>query len=103
MRIGDLFSGGIYRWLLALGLMLGASSAADAATHWVSASFGQIPPGAIVGGRESTGQKLYICRATYNGGVHPGKIRVEFRGCNIGYGGREVTVNQYQVLIDAGR
>ncbi|MGK0289669.1 MAG: hypothetical protein ACI86H_001115 [bacterium] len=51
----------------------------------------------FVAGREK-GQPLYICRAYYRGGKHPGKYRSGFRGCNIGWGGREVTVQRFEIL-----
>jgi hypothetical protein len=66
--------------------------------RWVGAANGNIPPGAFAGGEEG-GQSLFVCRATYQGGIHPGKIRDGFGGCNIGYGGREVTVASYQALV----
>ena len=60
-----------------------------------------MPFGAIVGGHEAApgNEPLYICRATHNGGVHPGKLRAAFKGCNIGWGGRETVVADYEVLV----
>ena len=60
---------------------------------------GPIPKNAIGLGVEGDGKMLYVCRAPYKGGWHPGKIRAGFKGCNIGYGGREVTVGTYDVLV----
>ena len=65
---------------------------------WVEASDGYIPRNAVVGGDED-GAKLYIARAFYRGGTHPGKIKKGWEGCNIGYGGKEVTVRNYEVLV----
>jgi hypothetical protein len=49
----------------------------------------------VTGGGERGGQ-LWICRAAYQGGVHPGKL---IGGqCNIGYGGKEVTLPGFDVL-----
>ena len=76
---------------------IGAKSA-SAHDSWTEASGGHVPDGAIIGGREADGQVLFICRAKHKGGVHPGKIRAEFKGCNIPYGGREHTIRQYEVL-----
>lgn len=103
MRIESLFCGGIHRGLLVLGVMLAAASSAEAKIRWIQGDFGEVPPGAVVGGHEANGERLFICRAPYKGGFHPGKIRAAFRGCNIGYGGNEVTVNPYDVLIEVGR
>lgn len=66
---------------------------------WVAASNGKIPSGSLVGGNEANGEKLYVCRANYKGGVHPGKVRKAFGACNIGWGGKEVAVNPYEVLV----
>lgn len=66
---------------------------------WVQATGGTIPDGAAVAGYEQDGSPLFIARAEYNGGVHPGKIRNEFQAANIPYGGNEVKVNPYQVLV----
>jgi len=50
----------------------------------------------VEGGQE--GEKTYyICRAEYANGMHPGKI-VGGR-CNIGYGGNEIEIEQYEVLV----
>lgn len=67
--------------------------------RWLPAAGGQVFQGAMVGGREANGQVLYVCRAFFNGGTHIGKVRAGFRGCNIGWGGREHTVPAYQLLM----
>lgn len=67
---------------------------------WVSASGGSIPAGAVIAGKESNGDPLFVCRAKYNGGTHPGKIRNAFGGCNIGWGGEEHKVISYEVLTE---
>lgn len=68
---------------------------------WVDAEGGQIPANAVEAGREAPAgnEALYICRAEFKNGTHPGKIRSAFRGCNIGWGGKEIAVNRYQVLV----
>jgi Protein of unknown function (DUF3421) len=68
--------------------------------EWVRASNGFIPRNAWAVGREEYGAPLYLCRANFHGGVHPGKIRRDFRGCTISYAGREITVPNYSVYID---
>lgn len=40
----------------------------------------------------------YVCRAAYQGGVHPGVLRANERGCSFGYGGRAITSQNYSVL-----
>ena len=67
---------------------------------WHRASNGQVP--ALNGyvpievGREGS-RILYVCRANYNGGVHPGKIVGS--NCNFGWGGNEITIPNYEVLM----
>lgn len=67
----------------------------EGALNWVGASNGEIPPDAVVGGYES-GRRLYICRAEYNGGVHPGKV--VGNNCNFGWGEEEILSPFYEVL-----
>lgn len=65
---------------------------------WRTPKPGRIPRNAVQGGFEN-GQPLYICHAQYRfHGVHPGKV-VD-GACNIGYGGREIRLEQYQVLVN---
>ncbi|MFN4282803.1 MAG: DUF3421 domain-containing protein [Alphaproteobacteria bacterium] len=64
--------------------------------RWVGASGGQVPQGAFIGGQEP-GRQLPICRAAYNNGIHPGKLVAQ--NCNIGYGGREIEIRNYEVLM----
>ncbi|KAJ2550472.1 hypothetical protein EV175_004055 [Coemansia sp. RSA 1933] len=74
--------------------------------QWVSASNGHIPPNAVQGGIENDGTPLFVARAIYKGGLHPGKAgqHLENGGCNIGFGHKEVAVSEYQVLCgDASR
>ena len=75
------------------------SSAIAAMTpiQWVDASFGQVPNGAVYGGREANGTRLVVCRASYRGGLLPGKI--VNRGCNVAADGQEVVVPRYQVAV----
>jgi hypothetical protein len=70
---------------------------------WVVARDGTIPEGAIEAGRTRTNQPLYVCRAAAHDGrsvmLVPGKIGAGLRGCNVGYGEREVTQAFYEVLV----
>jgi hypothetical protein len=67
---------------------------------WHNASNGAIPKvagaSAIPVGQEGS-RTLYVCRAQYQSGWHPGKI--VGKTCNFGWGGNEVTIAQYQVLM----
>ncbi|MBD2450000.1 DUF3421 domain-containing protein [Nostoc sp. FACHB-152] len=64
---------------------------------WVSESYGSVPSDAILAGYENDGSPLYICRAFYNEGLHPGKVVGE--NCNIGWGGQEISLPYYEVLV----
>jgi Protein of unknown function (DUF3421). len=66
---------------------------------WTMASFGEVPYGAVPAGEEAGGALIFACRAWHNNGLYPGKLRHEFRGCNIAYGGAEITVSHYEVLV----
>ena len=44
------------------------------------------------------GLPLYPCRGAYKGGMQLGRMRADFRGCHIGYDGRETEVVPYEVL-----
>src|ERR1700737_1880562 len=70
--------------------------------QWIPASGGAIPSGAAENGREANGEALFVARANLNGGVHPGKVRGEFGAANIGFGGKEVKVTNYEVLMNPG-
>lgn len=67
---------------------------------WYKAANGAIPKVAgsvpIEVGKEGS-RTLYVCRAAYKGGVHPGKI--VGNNCNFGWGGNEITIPNYEVLM----
>lgn len=51
-------------------------------------------------GKES-GSSLYLCRGTYQGGVHPGKVVAG--NCNIGYGRKEISLTEYEVFYSTSK
>lgn len=57
-----------------------------------------LPGNIVVGGHQINPRtELFVCRAHYNGSVHPGKV---YQGnCDIAYGGREIILNHYEVLV----
>jgi hypothetical protein len=67
--------------------------------RWVKAEGGRVPDGAVVAGYEANGEPLFVARAAYQGGIHQGKVRLAFGAANIPYGGKEVKVNPYEVLV----
>lgn len=66
---------------------------------WAPASNGSIPREAPAFGHEADGSPLFICRANHQGGLHPGRVSPGLGGCHIGYGGQEIFVPNYEVLI----
>ncbi|KAJ2026653.1 hypothetical protein GGI06_000058 [Coemansia sp. S85] len=70
------------------------------AFEWVKASNGAIPNNAIAQGVERDGRPLYIARAFFKGGLHPGKAAPHLAngGFATGYAGQAVELNEYFVL-----
>jgi V8-like Glu-specific endopeptidase len=71
------------------------SSSSTTGYSWVRGNISSISQ-SFIGGQEASGEPLVICRAGYRGGIHPGKV-VNSR-CNIGYGGEEIILDNYEVL-----
>ena len=67
---------------------------------WVAAQGGAVPANAYEAGRASppNDEKFYICRTSYNGGLHPGRLEPK-KGCNIEWGGKEIYGDTYEVLV----
>lgn len=66
--------------------------------RWVPASNGNVPPGAIPGGRTASGETLYVGRAQHQLSVTPGKIHPSHNCCYISFAGHEVSHKMYDVL-----
>ena len=66
---------------------------------WIAMQVGEaIPANAVIGGGQNhPDATLYVCRANYHGGVHPGKYLSG--NCNISWGGREVSMQHYEMLV----
>jgi lysophospholipase L1-like esterase len=88
--------------LVAIALTFHLSSLARADFIWVAASNGYAPPDAMVAGQDEGGEALYVCRVNFNDSAHAGKVRSGLGGCNIGWGGREYSVPNYEVLVERG-
>ena len=88
---------------LILAMFIGQAQARNnqgaQAYSWVRASGGWLPQGAVRGG-EAPGGEIYICRTHYQDGTHVGKL---WKGrCLIGWGGREVSRDSFEVLVSRG-
>ncbi|KAF8597351.1 hypothetical protein BDV93DRAFT_562388 [Ceratobasidium sp. AG-I] len=53
----------------------------------------------VEGGNEHDGSPLFIARAFYWGGTHPGKTSVVLKGADITFAGREYVTKDFQVLV----
>ena len=67
--------------------------------QWVAYN-GTMPANVVTGGFEN-GSDLMVCRAFYNGANHPGKV--VGTACNIGWGGKEIVIPAFEVLINDGQ
>ncbi len=68
--------------------------------RWLPAVRGAVPPGAVAHGRERDGRPQYICRATYDGGLHLGKVSPGSAGCLLVAHGSAIVRGSYQVLTE---
>jgi hypothetical protein len=72
--------------------------------HFVSSSGGKIPNGATAEGHghEVDGTPIWVARAMVEGTLQLGKVRPGFGSALIPFGGKEVAVNDYEVLMETG-
>lgn len=63
---------------------------------WISSSGGKVPSGAVAFGVQDNGAPLFVARASYGNGIHPGKLTPG--AAYIPWDGREIIVNNYEVL-----
>lgn len=70
----------------------------DAQLEWVTFG-GELPEKAVIGGVE-THRGLAVCRCDYKGAMHPGKV--VGKACNIGWGGKEIIIKDFEVLVNKG-
>jgi hypothetical protein len=59
------------------------------------------PFDAVATGTDGGGKTLYSCRASYQGGLHPGKTRTDWSNCHISYSGQEIQIQAYESLVAA--
>lgn len=67
--------------------------------QWTRERNGRVPVGAYVGGRTSTGETLYIGRGDHNRSQTVGKVHPSHGCLYIAYGGKEVALKDYEVLV----
>ncbi|XP_031333180.1 carboxypeptidase Y-like [Photinus pyralis] len=66
---------------------------------WVPACSGNIPPGAVEGGRTESGEPLYIGRVWHDGANTVGKVHPSHGCCYIPYDSREMSFSDYEILV----
>ncbi|XP_075969891.1 uncharacterized protein LOC142972553 [Anticarsia gemmatalis] len=68
---------------------------------WVPTSKDRIPVGAVVGGHSENieHEKLYVGRVRHLGHIIPGKVQPSHRVCYVAYEGKEVGVENYEILV----
>lgn len=66
---------------------------------WVAAESGAVPPNALQGG-DDAGEPMFIARASFQGGLVPGKLVPSHGVCYVPWGGAENPVPNYEVLCD---
>uniref|UniRef100_A0A1I8PFC2 Uncharacterized protein n=1 Tax=Stomoxys calcitrans TaxID=35570 RepID=A0A1I8PFC2_STOCA len=68
---------------------------------WMPSEHGGVPPTSVLTGYDSQGQPLYIGRAYHNGSLSVGKVHSSHGCLYIPYGGQEIRLSQYEVLVRA--
>lgn len=83
----------------ALGYCVANSTLAKAdkgGPKWVASTVTDPPNLIYAGWDDNAGIDFYFCRAAHQGGTHPGYLSK--KQCHIGYGGKEIVLNTYEVL-----
>jgi len=68
--------------------------------QWVHSGQGHVLPNAVPGGRTVSGETLYVGRAWHMGALTVGKIHPSHGNLYLPYGGAEVAMNTYEILIE---
>jgi Protein of unknown function (DUF3421) len=72
----------------------------NGSTQWVHSGNGQHVHNAVIGGRTSSGETLYIGRAWHAGALTPGKIHPSHGNLYIPFNGGEIAVSSYEILTE---
>ncbi|CAG7717400.1 unnamed protein product [Allacma fusca] len=67
--------------------------------RWVPSTGGYLLANAVLGGHSENGEQLLVGRAYHAGTTVPGKVHPSHRVCYIPYGGQEIPVSHYDVLM----
>lgn len=66
---------------------------------WKREKNGKVPKDALPGGRANNGEVLYIGRADYIGSLTIGKVHPSHKCMYFPYGGSEISLKEYEVLV----
>jgi hypothetical protein len=66
---------------------------------WKAAKNGKIPTGAVVLGYDTDGKPLFAARAKFKSTIQLGKMKWGFQGAHIAFGGREIEIKEYEILV----
>ncbi|XP_060524352.1 natterin-3-like [Cylas formicarius] len=69
---------------------------------WVPSRHGHVPPDAVIGGKTSSGENLYIGRVRHRGSHTVGKVHPSHKCCYIPFDGKEVPHQDYEILVLRG-
>ncbi|XP_012254218.2 uncharacterized protein LOC105685009 [Athalia rosae] len=67
--------------------------------HWVVSRNGQVPHGAVESGRTNSGEILYVGRGFQQGAPTIGKVHPSHGCLYVPFGGREIAMREYEVLV----
>ncbi|XP_017783296.1 PREDICTED: natterin-4-like [Nicrophorus vespilloides] len=67
--------------------------------RWEVHDGGDVPYGAVEGGRTCDGEKLYIGRVHHEGSHTVGKVHPSHGCCYIPFGGEEIKYEEYEILV----
>ena len=67
--------------------------------EWAAAQNGDLPEGAILAGRETNGQPLYVVKASVANQLLIGKLNPSHGKAYFPHNGKEVVLTSYQVLV----
>ncbi|KAJ6225050.1 hypothetical protein RDWZM_003595 [Blomia tropicalis] len=65
---------------------------------WTNTADGDVPGNAVMGGNTSDGENLFIGRAFYEGSWVVGKVHPSHRVLYVPFGGKEVSISDYEIL-----
>lgn len=67
--------------------------------EWIHRKNGNVPNGAVQGGRDSGGEVYYVGRHSHDGDTLPGKVHPSHQCLYVSWGGKEISKKEYNVLV----